>query len=129
MGSEGSKLVRQQNNDASVTQSFSNRFADADRAITARPASMARQDVGTQTSDSDAEHAGMCTLYQNGKKYHIVPFNESYNPQFPKTKYLPNQTGSKVYVHCTVPELLRKEGFPVPPGKKMPRLKKKEQKS
>ena len=52
------KIVRQQNNDASVTQSFSNRFADADRAITARPASMARQDVGTQTSDSDGEDPG-----------------------------------------------------------------------
>ena len=53
--SEGLKLVRQQNNDASVTQSLSNRFADVERAITARPASVARQDVGTQTSDSNSD--------------------------------------------------------------------------
>ena len=56
--SEELKLVRQQNNDASVTQSFSNRFVDSDIAITARPASVARQDIGTQTSDSDGEDPG-----------------------------------------------------------------------
>ena len=125
---------------------------------------MARQDVGTQTSDSDGEDPGaqadderdneMLTNTKAGKKrkkksapkassghrcrscghvytqpewkkYHIIPLNVSYNQQFPNMKYLPNQTGSKVYEHCTVPEHLRKEGFPVPPGKRMPRLKKK----
>ena len=160
--SEALKLVRQQNNDASVTQSFSNRFADVERAITARPASVARHDVGTQTSDSDGEDPGaqadderdneMLTHTKAGrkrkkksnpkassghrcrtcghvytlpewKKYHIIPKNETYNTQFPLMRHLPNQAESKVYEHCTVPEHMRKEGFPVPPGKPMPRKK------
>ena len=68
--SEQLKVVRKQNNDALVNHSYSNRFADADRAITARPASVSRLDACTQTSDSEEVDPG---VQADDERDHVIP--------------------------------------------------------
>ena len=64
------------------------------------------------------------TNNQTEKWYHLIPCNETSNPNYPLVKYLPNQAGWKCTILSFTSTPAKGRLSPDPPGKTMPRKKK-----